>query len=173
MKALASLIMLAAVLAGLTAGCATGNGHRSAARAGLGFVDFRSDPPDDLAWQVSRFDFEKRAWLPVWSDFKPPASGVLRLACAPGPYQFQVTFLNRVVLQPALVPVEVVEGLTTPVSVALIPNGTMTVDQKQAVRLGAPVKSAQGQRSKYNDDQYPAYQLDVTVQAPVTYHPLP
>jgi len=59
------------------------------------------------------------------------------------------------------------------VSVALIPNGTMTVDQKQAVRLGAPVKSAQGQRSKYNDDQYPAYQLDVTVQAPVTYHPLP
>jgi hypothetical protein len=86
---------------------------------------------------------------------------------------FQVTFLNRVVVQPALVQVEVVDGLVTPVTIALIPSGTMTVDQKQALRLGATVKGTQGQRSKYNDDQSTAWQLEATVRAPTTFHPLP
>ena len=161
------------LLASLVSGCATSNGHRSAARPGLGFVDFQPDPPDDLAWRVSRFDVGKQAWQQVFSDLKPPANGVLRLACAPGPYQFQVTFLNRVILQPVIVPVEVVDGLTTPVSIALNPTGTMTVDQKQALRLGSTVKGTQGQRSKYNGDQSTAYQLEATVQAPITFHPLP
>lgn len=144
-KALSCLILLA----GLVLGCTTSHGHLSAARSGLSFVDFHSDPPEDLAWRVSRFDFEKRTWVPVYADLKPPAGGVLRLACVPGPYQFQVTLLNRVVLQPALVDVEVVEGLTTPVRVGLIPNDTQSADQP------------------------PAVSLDIAVQSPVTYHPLP
>ena len=161
------------LLAGLASGCATDNGPRTGVRPGLGFVDFRPDPPDDLAWRVSQFNPGKQAWQQVYSDLKPPANGVLRLVCPPGPYQFQVTFLNRVVLQPALVQVEVVDGLITPVTIALIPNGTVTVDQKQALRLGSTVKGTQGQRSKYNGDESTAYRLEATVRAPTTLYPLP
>ena len=176
MRALPSLILLAAALSllmNLATGCATSQVGARSVRPGVGYVDFQSDSTDDLAWQVSRFNGDKQAWQPVFSDLNPPANGVLRLVCAPGPYEFQVTFLNRVILQPALVQVEVVDGLTTPVRIALIPNGTVTVDQKQAVRLGTTVKSLQGRRSQYNGDQFTAWQLEATVQAPLTYHPLP
>ena len=167
------ILLTLLLLAGLTSGCTTDHGQRSAVRRGLGFVEFQPDPPDDLAWRVSRFDADKQTWQQVFSDLKPPTSGVLRLACAPGPYQFQVTFLNRVILQPVLVQVEVVDGLVTPVRIALIPSGTMTVDQKQALRLGSTVKGTQGQRSKYNGDQSTAYALEATVKAPTTLYPLP
>ena len=176
MRALPSLILLAAALTllmNLATGCATSQVGARSVRPGVGYVDFQSDSTDDLAWQVSRFNGDKQAWQPVFSDLNPPANGVLRLVCAPGPYEFQVTFLNRVILQPVIVPVEVVDGLTTPVSIALNPTGTMTVDQKQALRLGSTVKGTQGQRSKYNGDQSTAYQLEATVQAPITFHPLP
>jgi hypothetical protein len=166
-------LLMLTLLAGVASGCATGHVNPLAARPGRGYVDFRTDPGDALAFHVSRFDAGKQAWQQVFSDLNPPANGVLRLACPSGPYLFQVTFLNRVILQPLQVQVEVIDGLVTPVSITLIPNGTMTVDQKEAVRLGATVKRTQGQRSAYNGGQFTAYQLEATVKAPETYHPLP
>lgn len=166
-------LLLFTLLAGLAAGCASRPANPVAARPGRGYVDFRTDPADDLAWQVSQFDAGKQAWQQVFSSLTPPAGGVLRLSCPPGPYAFQVTFLNRVVVQPAQVQVEVVDGLVTPVVVTLTPAGTMGVDQKQTTRLGTTVKSTYGQRSKYNGDQSTAWQVEARAIPPITYHPLP
>jgi len=123
LKIIPFLLALAA-LALWVPGCATQNVNPPQARANTGYVDFHADPSVGLSWEVARFDDRTQSFKNVFSELEPPPDGVLRLAFAPGHYRLRVTFLNRIISQPAEVEVEVKDGKITPVQVALIPDGT-------------------------------------------------
>ena len=93
---------LSLLLALSVPGCATRSANPSQARANTGYMDFHADSPDELGWDVARFDDAAQSFKSVFSELEPPAGGVLRLAFPPGHYRVRVTFLNRVVSEPAI-----------------------------------------------------------------------
>ena len=103
-------LLLFALLALWASGCASQNVNPPQARANTGYVDFHADSAGELYWQVERFDDRTQSFKNVFSTFDPLPDKVLRLAFVPGHYRLQVTFLNRVITQPAEVEVEVQAG---------------------------------------------------------------
>src|SRR5258708_638800 len=108
-----ALLALAA-LSLLAPGCATQNVTPAQARPNTGYVDFYTDPPAELYWVVERFDDRTQSFKSVFSEFKPPPNGILRLGFAPGHCRLRVTFLNRTVLDPVLAEVDLQDGMVTP-----------------------------------------------------------
>lgn len=163
-------LVLFALLALCITGCATGNVNPSKARANTGYVDFRADASEPLDWQVSRQDEGVQNFKVIYSELSPPADGILRLAFAPGNYHLQVTFLNRVVTEPGLVDVEVVDGKVTPVQVTLIPAGASSVQRKEQ-RVGMKAGGFAGRKTKVIDDESVTYQISTVAAAPLPYQP--
>ena len=104
----------------------------------------------------------------VFSDFEPLPGRVLRLAFVPGHYRLRITFLNRVVREPGLVEVEVKDGLITPVSVALVPDGTVLVQEKEQ-RVGARARGSAGWRNKYSSEETAMFRVSAEAKAPMPY----
>src|SRR6266568_1883024 len=94
-------------VAWLALGCASPNVNPSAPRANTGYVDFYEESGNTLAWDVRRFDTAANEFKTVFSELGSTDDGMLRLAFAPGHQRFRVTFLNRVIAEPALLDVEV------------------------------------------------------------------
>lgn len=111
------LIFLAGVC--LWAGCASPDVNPPVARAGSGYVDFYTIGGGNLDWEVAGFDGQIQRYRILFSEFNPPPNGVLRLALSPGRHRLRVTFLNRVIREPAACVVEVATGKITPVHVVL------------------------------------------------------
>ncbi len=151
-------------------GCATGDVNPSKARANTGYVDFRADASEPLSWQVSRQDAGAQNFTAIYSELSPPAGGILRLAFPPGNYHLQVTFLNRVVTEPGLVEVEVVDGKITPVQVTLISNGTSTVQRKEQ-RVGMKAGGFAGRKTTLINDESVTYQISAVAASPLPYQP--
>jgi hypothetical protein len=152
------------------AGCATGDVNPSKARTHTGYVDFRADSSEPLNWQVSRRDAGDQNFTVIYSELSPPAGGILRLAFTPGNYHLQVTFLNRVVTEPGLVEVEVVDGKITPVQVTLTPAGTASVQQKE-MRIGMKAGGFGGRKTTVTSDESVSYQVTAATAAPLPYQP--
>jgi len=161
------MLMLAAVGLFVT-GCASPNVNPPQARANTGYVDFHADPSAGLCWEVARFDGRSQSFQRVFSELKPPRTGVLRLAFAPGRHQFRVTFLNRVIAKPAEVELEVQDGKITPVRVTLIEVGVALVQTRETNR-GGTARGRYGRRTKIGSDATAMYSLSAVADAPIPY----
>jgi hypothetical protein len=117
---------------------------------------------------VARFDERAQAFQKVFSDLNPPPGGVLRLAFAPGHQRLRVTFLNRVISNPAEIEVEVQDGKITPVRVTLTATGTALVDRKTQ-NLGNRTTGGYGLRTKIISDETVMYGVTAVADAPVAY----
>ena len=161
-------LLLFALLALWTSGCATQNVNPLQARANTGYVDFHAEPTGELSWEVARFDDHAQSFKKVFSELEPAAGGFLRLAFAPGRHRLQVTFLNRVITQPAEVEVEVKDGMITPVQVALIPDGTALVERKEQ-RVGLTVRGRYRSNTKLSSDESTTYRISAAANASTPY----
>ena len=161
-------LLLFALLALWASGCATQNVNPPQARANTGYVDFHADSAGELYWQVERFDDRTQSFKNVFSTFDPLPDKVLRLAFAPGHYRLRVTFLNRVITQPAEIEVEVQDGKITPVRVTLTEGGTTLVRTKETSR-GGTAYGRYGRRTKYSSDESTMYGVSAVADPPVPY----
>jgi hypothetical protein len=159
------LVLAAAVLA---PGCATHNVNPSQARAHTGYVDFHARPPGDLCWEVSSLETRGQSYRRVFSELKPPEGGFLRLAFAPGRHRLRITFLNRVIAEPAEMEVEVQDGKITPVRVTLTEAGSASVRTKD-IDWGATSKGLYGRTVKVGSEEAVCYELSVGAEAPIGY----
>jgi hypothetical protein len=150
------------------AGCTTPNASPPEARANTGYVDFHAESADDLCWEVYRYDERTQDFARLYSKLDPPPSQVLRLALAPGDYHLRVTFLNRVVLEPAIVQVEVKDGMITPVRIVSHAEGSALVQTSERQR-GATAKGRFGRRTKFSSDETSMYRLSAETGASVPY----
>jgi hypothetical protein len=162
------VLLLFALLALGVPGCATPNVNPPQARANTGYADFRADPAGELYWQVERFDDRAQAFKEVFSELEPPTGGFLRLAFAPGHYRLRVTFLNRVITQPAEVEVGVQDGKIIPVRVVLTSAGTTQVETRKVSR-GGTVRGRYGQRTRLGSNETAMYNLSAVADPPVPY----
>ena len=162
------LILPILALAQWVPGCATQNINPTQARAKTGYVDFYSDPASDLSWEVERFDESEQSYKNVFSELSKSQTGILRLALAPGRHRLQVTFLNRVIVEPAEVEVEVQDGKITPVRVTLSDAGTSQVETKDTSR-GGTVYGRYGRRTKIGSEESTRYRISAAANPPVAY----
>jgi hypothetical protein len=134
------------------------------------YVDFYSQPPGNLCWDVQ----DSRAWgrefRTVFSDLKPIEDGVLRLALASGRHHFRVTFLNRVVAAPAEIQIDVQQGKVTPIRVALTEAGSTTVLSKKESR-DHTVHGRAGWHTEIKSEQSTAYNVSAVAETPLPYEP--
>jgi hypothetical protein len=161
--------LLALALIGLwVPGCATPNGNPARARANTGYVDFYADSSAELWWEVKSFDDRTQSFKSVFSEFKPPPNGILRLGFAPGRYRLRVTFLNRTVLEPALAEVEVKDDMITPVRMEFTDAEASTVETK-STSVGSTAYGRYGRRTKIGSSENPIYRVTASPQPPQAY----
>jgi hypothetical protein len=161
-------LLALAVLGLLASGCTSQNGVAAHARANTGYVDFYTDWADELCWQVERFDDRTQSFRTVYSEFKPPPNGVVRLAFAPGHHRLRVTFLNRTVPEPALADVEVKDGMITPVLMQFSDAGATTV-QTKSTSVGSTAYGRYGRRTKIDSSENLTYNVRALPQPPQAY----
>lgn len=162
---------LAALALGLlAAGCATPDVNPARARAGTGYVDLHTGSADDLGWDVARFDNDSHGFRRLFSDLKPVEGGILRLALAPGRHRLRVTFLNRVIAQPAEIEMEIQDGKVTPVLVTLTEAGTTQVRTRET-RAGGTAYGRYGRRTRIGSDESVLYRLTAAPQPAAAYQP--
>jgi hypothetical protein len=152
----------------LLSGCASPNLNPPQARAHTGYVDFYAESASELNWDVARFEAGAQSYKTVFSELKAPPGGVLRLAFSPGHYRLRVTFLNRVVREPALVEVEVKDGMVTPVRVVLIADGATQIQTKEEQR-GKTFNGRTGRSTKFGSEESTAYMISAEASAPKPY----
>jgi len=161
------LAILGALVA-LVTSCATPNVNPSQPRANTGYVDLYADAPDEFAWQVEDFDDSSQSFKRLFSDFEPPPGRILRLALSPGPHRLRVASMNYFTRGPAVVDVEVENGMVTPVHLSLIPEGTGRVERKEQ-QLRATAKGYYGRASKIHTDQSAIFRITAETSAPLPY----
>ena len=161
-------LLLFALLALWASGCATHNVNPPQARANTGYVDFHTDPAEQLCWQIECFDDRAQSFQKVFSELDPPAGGFLRLAFAPGNHRLRVTFMNRVIVQPLEIDVAVQDGKVAPVRVTLTPAGTTLVETMKVSR-GATAKGRYGRRTEIGSNESVRYGLSAAAETPAAY----
>ncbi len=156
-------------LAGLAgAGCASANVNPPHPAAKTGYVDFISHD-DDLCWQVSRIGSTGKT-NEIFSDFDPLQEHILRLAFAPGHYQFNVNFLNRVIMGSDSADVEIKDGFITPVYVSLVDAGTTQVESSRTQLGGTGTYYGRyGRHTIISSDQTAMYRVVLEPQTAVAY----
>lgn len=142
------IFLLAVGGALLAGGCASSNVNPAVSHHNTGYVDFYVTVTNDLYWDVTDTASGKK----VFSEFSPLREPILRLAFKPGQYQFQVTFLNRVIAAPGTANVGVRDGVLTPVLVTLQPMGAASVHSRSTYygRLGRTSRVSQTETVNYN-----------------------
>jgi len=149
-------------------GCATPNVNPSQPLASTGYADFHPAEPEELWWEVSRFDESSQSYQKLFSELTPPKGGFLRLALAPGRHRMRITFLNHAIAKPAEMDVEIQDGKITPVRVALTEAGTgsvRTVDQN----AGGSATGRYRRRIRIGSDESAMYSPLAVAQPPVAY----
>jgi hypothetical protein len=155
-----SLLALSTVV--LAGGCASSNVNPAAARHDTGYVDFYTAGTNELYWDVTDIALNKK----VFSEFSPLRSPILRLAFKPGQYQFQITFLNRVIAAAGTAEVEVRDGMVTPVIVTLLPMNSVVVQTKRSYHY-----SQFGRRTKTGESQTVDYKIIAEPHSPLPHRP--
>jgi hypothetical protein len=159
--------LLALVVLGLLAGgCASPNINPASARPHTGYVDFYAVNADDLWWDITDVNRNKKAFY----EFGPVKEPILRLAFKPGTYQLRVTFLNHAILVPGTADVEVRDGMVTPVTVTLLPAGTALVETKTG-RAGGTYYGRYGRRTKITNTEAVSYEVSAESQPPAPFQP--
>lgn len=159
-------ICLLVVSAVLLAGCASPNVNPAAPRHDTGYVDFYAAGTNDLYWDVTDSASNKK----VFSEFRPLREPILRLAFKPGRYQFQITFMNRVIATAGTVEVDVRNGMITPVMVTLQPMDAAVV-QTKSMEIGTSYYGRFGRRTKTRGSETVNYKIITQPQSPLPYQP--
>jgi hypothetical protein len=101
-------------------------------------------------------------------ETSPVPGPILRLAFKPGQYQLRVTVLNHAVIAPGVTDVEVQDGRVTPVTVTLLPAGTVLVETKQA-HAGGTYYGRYGRRTKISNAEAVNYEVIAESQPPLPF----
>jgi len=101
------------------------------ARPHTGYVDFYAENDTDLSWSIAKLEADGSS-KKVFFEFDPLPEPVLRLALKPGHYRLSITIINRPILGPGIIDVDVRDGRVTPVRVTLIDAGTGAVVAKES-----------------------------------------
>ena len=160
--------MLAA-LAILAAGCASPNVNPPEPRSNTGYVDFRADAPGEFYWDVSQLEEGSQNSKSIYSECNPPEGGVLRLAFRPGLHRLRITILNRVVVTPAEIAVDVQDGKITPVRITLADVGAVSI-QTRGFGTGHTLKNNRRQ-IEYGSSDSRQYELSAQAEPPRAYQP--
>jgi len=160
--------LCAGLLLALGSGCATRNVNPPQTRANTGYVDFHTDGPNDLMWEVSWFDPRLGEYQPLFHKFAPLEDPVLRLAFAPGRKRFRVSFLNRVIEGPSDIELLVQDGKITPVLISLVDAGTAMVKTKET-SVGGTAYGRYGRRTKFSTSETRSYRLSAVAGQPIPY----
>src|ERR1051326_7654340 len=112
-----STILTLAIIFVMGVGCASKNVNPSVPKLRTGYVDCYAEPSSELWWDVQRFDPGANRFSTVFSELKPLEGRVLRLAFVPERHRLRVTFLNRLIAEPAVFEVNIREGQITPVRI--------------------------------------------------------
>ncbi|HTV41828.1 MAG TPA: hypothetical protein VMF08_14695 [Candidatus Sulfotelmatobacter sp.] len=155
------ICLLAISSAFLAGGCASSNVNPAVARPNTGYVDFYVTITNDLFWDVTDMASNRK----VFSKFRPLGEPILRLAFTPGQYQFQVTFLNRVIAAPGTVNVDARDGMVTPVLVTLPPVGPAAVHSRSTYF------GLRGRTSRVSRTETVNYNITAEPQPPLPYRP--
>jgi len=151
----------------LTLSCTSPGVNPTVPRTNTGYVDFYSNSDTELYWAVERLDTGENTYKEIFSKMSSLKGGFLRLDFPPGHYQFRISFLNVPVVEPAMIAVDVKNGLVIPVLVELTQAGQSTVISKQT-SIGASV-SRRGRRTKITDFQAVTYRASASSQAEQPY----
>ncbi len=161
--------VLALVLVGF--GCASPEINPAAPKAKTAYVDVYASAPDSPAWEI-------RQWMPAANEFKTVFSSVqpverraLRLAFSPGEQKLRITVLNRVVSEPALLEVKLVEGRITPIAVQFTAAGSTLVETREQ-RRGATYKGRYGRNTVFGVEESKTWRVVASAREPIPYKPL-
>ena len=163
MKPLIILWLLAS--AGLFAGgCASSNVNPATPRRDTGYVDFYVTDTNDLFWDVTDMNSNKK----VFSEFRPLGGPILRLGFKPGQYRFQVTFLNRVVAVTGTAEAHIRDGMVTPIMVTLLPMDA-TVVQSRSMDTGRTLYGRYRRRTNIQSNQAVRLKITAKPQSPLPF----
>ena len=157
------LVIGTGLLVGL--GCATPEANPPSPRAEKGYADFYADPSMDVFWKVDECDDQGTVCRVIYSEFKSPLNGFLRLELPPGQHHLRLTFLNLTTEGPVLVQVPITSQKITPVRVVRVAAGSTYVREVED-KLRHP-----GRRRKVTDVDTRVYKLTPEVQDAVSYQP--
>jgi len=149
------------------AGCSTQEVNPAAPRAGSGYVDFYTDSDMDLSWDVKCADEKTGEMQTIYSQMKPAAGTILRVAAPPGERRFQVWIQNLFTVGPETAQVLVAEGKVTPVHVTLTPSSNTSVNRKDYAFRGSAKGYARG--TKIVRDTGEVFHIGLAPGAPATY----
>lgn len=152
----------------ITFSCASPNVDPPQLKPKTGYIDLYSPTDAELCWDVSESHGAKGDFRTVFSEVKPVEGDVLRLAFAPGPHRLRITFLNRVVKQPAEISCDVRRGEIIPIAVSLTAAGQTTVLSKQTT-LGGTQAGRGGRRTKINSDETVSYEISAVAGAAIPF----
>ncbi|HVU07365.1 MAG TPA: hypothetical protein VHG89_02345 [Verrucomicrobiae bacterium] len=158
-------VFVAAAL--FAASCASPNVNPPKARSHTGYVDFFAGDTN-LCWQVDRIS--KGNTNQVYIQFGPLGEHILRLAFAPGHYEFRVTFLNHVITQAGIAEVEVKDGMVTPVLVILDETGKTLVRTRET-SVGGTYYGSYGRNTRINTDETAMFQISLEPKDALPYKP--
>ena len=163
-------VISTAILLGF--GCASPNVNPPVPGVNTGYIDFYVQSSEGLAWEVQGFDSAANRFKTLFSNLEPIKDGVLRLAFKPGTQQVRVTFLNRVIMQPAVLDVTVHDGQITPVQVTLTEADTVSVSTRQET-MGRGARGYYGRRYEFGSYDTKSFKLTAVAQPPKAYTPKP
>lgn len=157
------LVAVAGILAG---GCASPDVNPATARPHTGYVDFYAVNADNLCWDIRDAQGNKK----LFYEFHPVSESILRLAFKPGHHKLRVTFLNHAIIRPGIADVDVFDGKVTPVTVTLLPAGTVLVENRDAW-AGGTYYGRYGRRTRITSNEAASYEVSAEPREPLPYEP--
>lgn len=161
--------VLALILVGF--GCASPEMNPAAPKPNTAYIDVYASAADSPAWEI-------RQWLPAANEFKTVFSSVrpverraLRLAFSPGEQKLRITVLNRVIPEPALLDVKLVDGRITPISVQFAAAGSALVETREE-RRGATYKGRYGRNTVFGVEESKTWRVVASAGEAIPYKPL-
>jgi len=159
----APLVLAGALL--FAAGCATPEANPPTSRPNSGYADFYADPALDAFWKVEEWDAQKSEFRVLYSEYKAPTHGVLRLEMSPGRHHLRIGVRNLATQGPVEVDVEIMDQKLTPVRVKMEVSGSTYVREVED-KLRRP-----GTRRKVTDSEQQVFKLTTETSAPQNYQP--
>ena len=149
-------------------GCASPDVNPQAPRPSRGYVDFFTQPKEDVWWKVDVFDARKQDYKEFTAQFKAPGQAIFRVAARPGLHKGRISFVNQGIEAPAEVEVEVREGMITPVEVKVSKGGSSYVRTvEDRARSGFNTAG----RNKVTDSPQQLWQISAAALPPAPYGP--
>lgn len=131
--------------------------------ANKAYVDFYAKDPAALAWNIQRLDAAANRFEELFRESAPRPENILRLALPPGNHRLRVSFLNRIVAEPALLEVVAVAGQITPVVVEFKAAGT-TLVRTEETRRGPTYRGRLGRATTVGSVENHLYRVQAVVQ---------